>query len=158
MYTLTWPPMKSMRSTCVHLRPKLFPKDSLKSFCRAVSHRRKSYVPFLLPPYPKQTRVITGCSALRWMVMAPRGATGQPGIAIILLSPSSTPRLSCNPFTPAEKEGRKGADLHVELTDDIKKRSRYFSGREKHNGTPQWLSGRRKLSICTELQCNRVCR
>lgn len=55
MYTLAWSPMKSMRSTCVHLRPKFLPKDSLKSFYRAVSHRRKSCVPFLLPLYPSQT-------------------------------------------------------------------------------------------------------
>lgn len=103
MYTLTWPPVKSMRSICVHLRPKFFPKDSLKSFHKAVSHRRKSYVPFLLPPYPNQTQVITGCAALCWMVTVPQEAIGHAGIAI-LLSPSSTPGHFCIPFTPAEKQ------------------------------------------------------
>lgn len=102
MYTLPWHPLQSMRSTCVHRRPGFFPKDSFKSFYRALSDRKKLCVSFLLPPQPKQTWVITGCSALRWTATAPHGAAGQPGIAIVLLLRSSTPERLCSPSTPAE--------------------------------------------------------
>lgn len=141
MYILMCFPMKSMRSTCVYLRPKFSPKDSLKSFYRAADHRRKSYAPFLLPPYPNHTWVITGCSALHWMVTVPRGAAGQPGIAIaqhVPLSPSSTLSHFCSPLILAKKCKINAAQLHMPSTDDIRKHATYFSGRV--DGTSQWPS------------------